>query len=511
MPEKIKVLLITEGTYPYNGGGVSTWSHILCSKVSNVDFTLFSVNANFEEKPKYDLPETIKDVIQIPVWSPDEPQDYFNYGEEYYKIVAKKESASEKIIAKKFVPLFEGLLHFIYGAQDNLEQLDYLFYQMWLYFEDYDFKETMRSKSVWNCYKKIVGEEVRKEKNTSAILLDLTTGMRWIYRFLIPLSIVDIPKVDIAHLTLSGFTLLPGLISHYKHGASIILTEHGVFIRERLLAINSSEYPFFLKKLLIKFSEAMARLTYYKSEKIISVNQFNIKWEKLYGAAEHKIQVVYNGVDHHTFAPKEKPDHLKSIPTVVALARIFELKDIITMIKSCAVVVKKIPNVQYLVYGDDQAVPSYTKECTDLIKELELQDNFKLMGPKSNPHLLFSEGDISILTSISEGFPYTVIESMSCGIPVVATDVGGVKEALDEKSGFICKPKNANEIGNKVITLLENKKLREEMSIYARQRVIDNFTEGLFISSYENIYTEVEKSSVAACRFFVDKKPEVEA
>lgn len=509
MSEKVKVLLITEGTYPFNGGGVSTWSHILCSEVTNVDFTLYAINAVFEKKTKYELPKTVKRVIQVPLWSPDEPQDYFNYGEEYYKIVAKKEGASEKLIIKEFIPLFEGLLNFIYGKQENLQELDYIFYQMWLYFEDYDFKETLRSKSVWKTYKRVISKNIISERNPSAKLLDLTIGMRWIYRFLIPLSIVDVPKVDVAHLTLSGFTLLPALIAHYKHGTAIMLTEHGVFIRERLLAINNSEYPFFLKNLLIRFSEAMAKLTYYLAEKIISVNQFNAKWEKLYGAASDKIQVIYNGIDAELFRPREKPVHLKNIPTVVTLARIFELKDILTMIKSCAVVAKKIPNVQFLVYGDNNAVPEYTKECNALIEELKLVDNFKLMGPKSNPHLLFSEGDISILTSISEGFPYTIIESMSCGVPVVSTDVGGVKEALDEKSGFLCKPKDAEDIGLKVIELLQNKKLRDDMSSHARQRVIDNFTVGKFIKAYEEAFTKVSLQKVDACRFFVDTKIKV--
>jgi len=113
------------------------------------------------------------------------------------------------------------------------------------------------------------------------------------------------------------------------------------------------------------------------------------------------------------------------------------------------------------------------------------------MGPKSEPHLIFPEGDLSILTSISEGFPYTVIESMSCGIPVVATDVGGVKEALDEGSGFICKPKNHEEIGQRVIQLLQNEELRFQMGEHARKRVVENFTLKNFIEQYEEVYQQV--------------------
>ena len=491
MPQT-SVLLILEGTYPFNGGGVSTWAHTLCSRVSNADFKLYSINASFEKAPKYDLSDNISEVIQVPLWTPDEPYDYISYGEEYYKTVAKKEWTTSKVVKEKFVPLFKKLLEFIYSDNREIEELDDIFYQLWLYFDDYDYKETIRNEQVWMVYRDTVSKFIIGERNPDASLIDLTVGLRWIYRFLIPLAIVDLPKVDVAHLTLSGFPLIPALIANYKYGAKIILTEHGVFIRERLLAINSSEYPFFLKQLLIRFSESVARLVYHKSEMIISVNKFNQKWERWYGADSAKFKTIYNGIDPELFKPSQKPDHLKDVPTVVAVARIFELKDILTMIKSCAVVKRSVPGVRFIVYGDDQAVPEYTKTCLELVQELGLQENFSFMGNRSNPHELFAEGDISILTSISEGFPYTVIESMACGVPVVATDVGGVSEALDENCGFICKPKDAEEIGGRVVELLLDNELRNKMAVNARERVLKNFTLKKFISEYEDIYKNLK-------------------
>ncbi|PRX42913.1 GT4 family glycosyltransferase PelF [Salegentibacter salegens] len=372
---KPSVLLILEGTYPFNGGGVSTWAHILCNRVSNVDFKLYSINASFEKEYKYKLSDNISEVIQVPLWTPDEPYDYISYGEEYYKTVAKKEWTNDEVVAQKFIPIFKSLLEFIYSDDRDIEDLDIIFHQLWFYFEDYDYKETIRNEQVWQTYRDTLAKFIIGERNPDASLIDITIGLRWIYRFLIPLAIVNIPKVDVSHLTLSGFPVIPALIANYKYGTPIILTEHGVFIRERLLAINNSEYPYFLKSLLIRFSEAIARLVYHKAEVIISVNKFNQKWEKWYGADPKKFRIIYNGIDPKVFKPGPKPAHLKDIPTVVALARIFELKDILTMIRSCAVVKKNIPEVQYLVYGDDDAVPEYTKGCLELITELGLQNN----------------------------------------------------------------------------------------------------------------------------------------
>ncbi len=353
----------------------------------------------------------------------------------------------------------------------------------------------MKSVAVWKAFCETVTAIIAKDNHYEATLYDFTVGMRWIYRFLIPISI-DVPKVDVSHLTLSGFPVIPALVLKYKYGTPIIATEHGVFIRERLIAINSSEYSFFLKNLLIKFSECITKVVYYKSDLILSVNKFNMSWEKMYGANPNKIDVIYNGIDADLFVPGSKPAHLEGVPTVVAAARIFELKDIITMIKSCEVAKRSIPNVKYLVYGDNNAVPEYTQECMALIEKLGLQDNFSLAGYHDKPHQLFCEGDISILTSISEGFPYTVLESMSCGIPVVATDVGGVTEALDEKCGFICKPKDFEALGQSVVTLLQDEALRKQMGANARKKVIDNFTIDKFIKEYEVAYEYIVNKEV---------------
>lgn len=487
MEKKYDVMLILEGTYPFNGGGVSTWAHMLCNKVRNVNYTLYSINADFEAKSKYQLSDNVKNVIQVPMWSPLEPQELLSYGKKFHKHVERKVQEDSRVVVERFLPVFRNLIRNIFAAKQNPEEMDEVIFDMWKFFQKHDYKKTMKHQAVWKTFCDMVSDVMAEEKHYDATLYDLTVGMRWIYRFLMPLS-VDVPKVDLSHLTISGFPVIPALVLKYKYGTPIVATEHGVFIRERLIAINSSEYSFFLKNLLIRFSESITRLVYHKADVILSVNKFNISWEKMYGAHPSKIDVIYNGIDHELFAPMAKPAHLKDVPTVVAAARIFELKDILTMIRSCEVAKRSIPNVKYLVYGDNNAVPEYTAECRKLIKDLDLEENFILAGYHDKPHQLFCEGDVSILTSISEGFPYTVLESMSCGIPVVATDVGGVTEALDDKCGFICKPRDYEALGQSVVTLLQNEEMRKEMGAHARKKVIDNFTIDKFINEYEIAY-----------------------
>ena len=91
MKRKHDVMLILEGTYPFNGGGVSTWAHMLCNDVKNSNFTLYSINADFESKSKYKLSDNVTNVIQVPMWSPLEPQEMIDYGKKYFKIISIKE------------------------------------------------------------------------------------------------------------------------------------------------------------------------------------------------------------------------------------------------------------------------------------------------------------------------------------------------------------------------------------------------------------------------------------
>lgn len=487
MNKKLQVLLISEGTYPYNFGGVSTWAHDLCTKISNVDYTLYTINAEVEHKIKYPLSENIKKIIQVPLWSPEEPFDCVDYDIKYSTILKAREFTSEDIISALFVPHFRDFIKVIYAENHSLEVLNRCFYKMWKFFQKYDYKTAMTSNIVWNVFCDTLKSVLPDDEIENVLLEDVTIAMRWMYRFLIPMAI-DVPKMDISHITISGIAILPALSLKYKYNTPILATEHGVFIRERLIAISSSDYSYFLKKMLINFSECITKLVYHHVTKITTVSKFNMSWEKFYGADLSKVDVIYNGVDHSFFKPRPKPDHLKNIPTVVAAARIFDLKDILTMIRTCKVVKNTLPKVQFLVYGNKDAVPEYTDECNALINELQLQENFYLKGFHKQPELIYSEGDISILTSISEGFPFTVIESMSCAIPVVSTDVGGVSEALDETCGCVCKPKDHDEIGAQVIRLLQNDKLRKWMGENARKKVIEKFTIENFVADFENIY-----------------------
>jgi glycosyltransferase involved in cell wall biosynthesis len=147
---------------------------------------------------------------------------------------------------------------------------------------------------------------------------------------------------------------------------------------------------------------------------------------------------------------------------------------------------KRIPDVLCKVYGPP-VDEKYFKRCQKLVKELKLENNFVFAGKTSAPERAINEGDIFILTSISEAFPFAVLEAMACEKVVVSSDVGGVKEVL-EGYGFLIKPKDYKSFADRIIYLFENPSVLAEMSIASRERVLNGFRIEDMVNNYKENY-----------------------
>ncbi len=490
MAERISVLFETEGTYPFMGGGVSTWCDILVRELPQVSYHICAITGDPNVTRKYEDQPNVR-TIHVPLWGTEEPAEFILPDVPFSEIYLRKQATNEKVIQDKFLPLFT---HFLQGIES--EKLDMTAYgrtvhQLYKYFLEYDYIESFRSRHVWETFQI---EMLRKYLEAPDAFLpeeipnlyDLTTALLWLNKLLMVMN-VKIPKTDVSHATIAAFVGLSSVISKLEYGTPMILTEHGVYIRERYINISVSGYSNFLKRFLIRLSAFMSKLCYTHADQVSPVCNFNRRWEELYGVPQDKLFTIYNGVDPDVFVPGPKPEKTRERPTVVAAARVFPLKDILTMVESAAIVRESIPDVYFVVYGSITADPPYVKKCRDLIVRLGLEEVFELGGFHNEPARIFNEGDISLLTSISEGFPYTVLESMSCGKPVVATDVGGVREAL-EGFGIVCKPRDPESIAAGVVKLLQNDELRVTLGRKARNEVLAKYRTSTSVDKYWESY-----------------------
>jgi tetratricopeptide (TPR) repeat protein len=165
------------------------------------------------------------------------------------------------------------------------------------------------------------------------------------------------------------------------------------------------------------------------------------------------------------------------------------VKDIITLIKTAAKVKELIPDVKFIVYGSI-TVEEYYKECLQLKDSLSLGESFIFAGHTMDMAEAYKTGDVIALSSISEAFPYSIVEAMMSGKAIVATDVGGIKEALGD-CGILVSPRNAEEFSKAIIKLLKNSELRSALSQAGRKRALNNFTIAKVNSSYRQSYNNL--------------------
>ena len=112
--------------------------------------------------------------------------------------------------------------------------------------------------------------------------------------------------------------------------------------------------------------------------------------------------------------------------------------------------------------------------------------------PENDLAVLYRGAVAHLLLSRFEGFGYTVVEAMMCARAVVATDVGGVSEALDDRS-LLAEPQNAASLADAIVRQLRRPRgEREALGARLRQRAVANFTERQFLSSYDDLYQELD-------------------
>jgi glycosyltransferase involved in cell wall biosynthesis len=158
-----------------------------------------------------------------------------------------------------------------------------------------------------------------------------------------------------------------------------------------------------------------------------------------------------------------------------------------------------------MISGPTEEEPEYYRECVALSEQLGLQEKVTFTGPVARDDF-FPAIDVMMLTSISEGLPFVVIESLASGVPVVSTDVGACAEILegapDESpnlgaAGILAGVGSAEELALACVRLLKDEALLEDMSRVGRRRASLYYHEREVISAYRNLYQSLLSSAAA--------------
>lgn len=486
MSDKIKVMLSTEGTYPFHHGGVSTWCHIFAHNLSQVEYVFYSIIMNPFIAQKFTIPAESQ-LIKVPLWGTEEPSEHLTTP--FSQVYIAKHRTDNKIIQEHFLPLFHILIEEIINPQKNPFRLGNTLLEMYKYFQEYDYKKTFKSEVVWDYYKKMVLEFIRDKKEGFAEpnVFSLSQSLGWIYRFLIILN-TPLPKVDVSHSAAAAFCGIPCVLAKLESRVPFLLTEHGIYLREQYLSLSNRGYSPYLATFFTRLIHTISGLNYAFADQVSPVCQYNSRWEKIFGVSPKAIKVIYNGVDKDVFSPRTRISANK-YPTVVTVARIDPVKDLLTLIRAAALVRDRIPHVKFIIYGS-VTVPEYYQQCVALQQELGLEDTVIFGGHTDDMAKAYNSGDVIALSSITEAFPYSVVEAMMTGKPVVATDVGGIREALGE-CGLLIRPRQPEQLAEKLLILLENPELCAKLGEEARQRALNYFTIEKVVQEYLSSYVRL--------------------
>lgn len=254
-----------------------------------------------------------------------------------------------------------------------------------------------------------------------------------------------------------------------RYSKPFVLTQHNTFI----------EYGSFWNTVERLNDLAVGKTVLKEADKIIVVSNATMRYVLSLGADPEKIVLLYNGVNLDRFKPltgaREAVRRKLGIPenavVVITVRRLVYKNGIDTLIDSAEIAIKQNPKLVFLAVG---AGPDFAAVKAK-IEQLKIGNNFKLTGFVSDEDLplYYNAADFFVLPSKSgEGLPLVALEAMACGLPVVATKVGGISEVITKDYGKIVPPDNPDALAEAVLEFShrENSAFKNGLRAFIAQR-----------------------------------------
>jgi N-acetyl-alpha-D-glucosaminyl L-malate synthase BshA len=236
----------------------------------------------------------------------------------------------------------------------------------------------------------------------------------------------------------------------------------------------------------------ITRFSISVSDAITAVSHF-LRGETIraFGIRE-PIQVIHNFVDSDEFRPGVKLNLRRRLAPngeklILHASNFRKVKNIPVVLEVFARVRKELP-CRLILIGDGPE----REEAERLILKLAVERDVVFMGDQEFVSEIFPVGDVFLLPSKHESFGLAALEAMSCEVPVVASNIGGLHEVIDhQKNGFLCCPDDIDCMSLIVRDLLTNEEKRREMGQLARQKARLNFAKDKIVNQYLSLYNSL--------------------
>jgi lipopolysaccharide heptosyltransferase II len=211
----------------------------------------------------------------------------------------------------------------------------------------------------------------------------------------------------------------------------------------------------------------------------------------------YRLRLIPRGVDIDVFKYQEPRLDLKTGCNVGIVGRITPLKGHDVFLKAMARVVRTVPKVKIIIAGDtSRNKQTYKRELELLVRQLGLERYVEFLGHVEDIPELMHRLDLLVLaTTTAEAFGRVLIEAGACGVPVVATEVGGVIDIIENRvNGMLVPPQDPQEMSSAIIELLKDRELARRVSLKARERIEEKFSLIRMVNETISVYEEAVKT-----------------
>ncbi|MGG2094327.1 GT4 family glycosyltransferase PelF [Bacillus sp. S13(2024)] len=469
----MRIGMVVEGSYPFVSGGVASWVQMIIQQFQEHEFTIFAiVPSNKTEKDyQYEIPGNVKNIIVIPLQTK------------------------------------ESMKH----IKTTLTEQEIYTLQKWFTFQSTDTSalkilgDPLKLGSLESFFKSPEFYHIVKEsyiyEESSGSFLNYFWMWRAMFTPIIQILQTEFPDLDLIHSVSTGYGGLLGAAISANSNIPFLLTEHGIYSREREEEIlQASWIPIEYKERWISFFHHLSRQAYTQANHIVTLFERNSSYQRELGAPVNKLKIIPNGVNTLDYANIRKKEVSLNKLIITAIIRVVPIKDIKTMIYAAKILAdQNIPFIFYLL-GPDSEEPEYAQECKDLITQLKLENHVKLTG-KVNIKDYLKKTDILVLTSISEGQPLAMLEGMAAGIPWVVTDVGSCKELIFGQSGddlgqcgFVVPPVSPEQVASYLQWYYHHPDKIQQFGDIGQKRIQEYYQLTDVIESYRKLYVEGEQT-----------------
>jgi len=273
---------------------------------------------------------------------------------------------------------------------------------------------------------------------------------------------------------------------HTAHAHTIGLVAGRLAKVKKILVTRRMDFP---------IEGFISRLRYNKTDKIVAISQAVKDVLVESGIHEDKITVIHSTIDRTFFPVKSNLRKELSLtvdtPLLGTVASLVERKGHCYLFEALAKASKRFPHAKLLVAGEGPL----EERLKNLAKTLGLEKQIIFLGFRHDIAEILSALDVFVLASVKEGLGVSLLEAGSYGVPIVATNVGGIPEIVkDGVTGFLVPPRDSKALTEKIVYMLAHRPEANIMGQQAKEWVRSNFSVEQMADSYVLLYESVTET-----------------